>query len=45
MDDPRILPMGHLLRSTKINELPQLLNIPQRGYERCRPQAAGVALF
>jgi len=26
-NDPRILPMGHLLRKTKINELPQLLNI------------------
>ncbi len=26
-DDPRILPMGHFLRSTKINELPQLINI------------------
>ena len=26
-DDPRILPVGKFLRSTKINELPQLLNI------------------
>ena len=26
-NDPRILPMGHFLRKTKINELPQLINI------------------
>lgn len=26
-DDPRILPLGNLLRKTKINELPQLVNI------------------
>jgi lipopolysaccharide/colanic/teichoic acid biosynthesis glycosyltransferase len=26
-DDPRMLPMGKFLRKTKINELPQLLNI------------------
>jgi len=24
-NDPRILPMGHFLRKTKINELPQLI--------------------
>jgi lipopolysaccharide/colanic/teichoic acid biosynthesis glycosyltransferase len=26
-DDPRLLPMGKILRKTKINELPQLINV------------------
>ena len=26
-EDPRVLPMGHFLRKTKINELPQVVNI------------------
>ncbi len=26
-NDPRILPMGHFLRKTKINELPQIFNV------------------
>jgi lipopolysaccharide/colanic/teichoic acid biosynthesis glycosyltransferase len=25
--DPRVLPMGHFLRKTKINELPQIINV------------------
>jgi lipopolysaccharide/colanic/teichoic acid biosynthesis glycosyltransferase len=40
-DDPRILPMGKFLRRTKINELPQLLNIfiGQMSIIGPRPQA------
>ena len=26
-DDPRILPLGHFLRKSKVNEIPQLINI------------------
>lgn len=40
-DDPRILPMGNFLRRTKINELPQLVNIfiGQMSVIGPRPQA------
>jgi lipopolysaccharide/colanic/teichoic acid biosynthesis glycosyltransferase len=40
-DDPRILPMGKFLRKTKINELPQLINIfiGQMSIIGPRPQA------
>lgn len=40
-DDPRILPMGRFLRKTKINELPQLINIliGQMSFIGPRPQA------
>lgn len=39
-DDPRILPFGNFLRKTKINELPQLLNIiiGQMSFIGPRPQ-------
>jgi lipopolysaccharide/colanic/teichoic acid biosynthesis glycosyltransferase len=40
-DDPRILPMGKFLRKTKINELPQLINIllGEMSFIGPRPQA------
>jgi lipopolysaccharide/colanic/teichoic acid biosynthesis glycosyltransferase len=40
-NDPRILPMGNFLRKTKINELPQLVNIliGQMSFIGPRPQA------
>ena len=39
-DDPRILPMGKFLRKTKINEIPQLMNIliGQMSFVGPRPQ-------
>ena len=35
-NDPRVLPLGKILRKTKVNELPQLLNILRR-HECCWP--------
>ena len=44
-DDPRVTPFGRLLRRTKINELPQLLNIlkGEMAFVGPRPEAPDLA--
>ena len=44
-DDPRVTPFGHILRRTKINELPQLLNIlkGEMTFVGPRPEAPDLA--
>lgn len=44
-DDPRILPMGHFLRKTKINELPQLINILKGDMSIIGPRPQAIRCF
>jgi lipopolysaccharide/colanic/teichoic acid biosynthesis glycosyltransferase len=40
--DPRILPMGGFLRKTKINEIPQIINILKATIYNVRPGLTGI---
>jgi len=44
-DDPRILPFGKFLRKTKINELPQLINIIKGDMSIIGPRPQAVKNF